>query len=117
MDLVAYDLTASWKRAAAQRPRHFGALAASPRCQGWSNSNVTQALPNGGALIVYDNTIDDERRHRPNSLLASLNMLIETAGGFEYTDSECSAWMHEAGFCDIRIERLDRIKSAVIGIK
>ena len=43
--------------------------------------------------------------------------LIETAGGFEYTDSECCAWMREAGFCDIRVERLDRIRSAVIGIK
>ena len=78
---------------------------------------AAQVLPNGGALIVYDNTIDDERRHRPNSLLSSLNMLMETAGGFEYTDSECSAWMREAGFCDIRVERLDRIKSALIGIK
>ena len=78
---------------------------------------AAQALPDGGVLIVYDNIIDDERRHRPNSLLASLNMLIETAGGFEYTDSECSAWMRETGFSDIQIERLDWISIAAIGIR
>jgi hypothetical protein len=78
---------------------------------------AAQALPDGGALIVYDNIIDDERRHRPHSLLASLNMLIETAAGFEYTGSECSAWMREAGFRDIRIEQLDPISTAAIGIR
>jgi predicted nicotinamide N-methyase len=78
---------------------------------------AAQALPDGGALIVYDNIIDDERRHRPHSLLASLNMLIETAAGFEYTDSECGAWMRESGFRDIRIERLDPISTAAIGIR
>ena len=39
----------------------------------------------GGALIVYDPLIDDRRRVRAHALLSSLNMLIETAGGFEYT--------------------------------
>jgi hypothetical protein len=78
---------------------------------------AAQALPAGGAIIVYDNIIDDQRRHRPHSLLASLNMLIDTAAGFEYTDADCIAWMREAGFRDIRVERLDRINSAAIGIK
>jgi predicted nicotinamide N-methyase len=78
---------------------------------------AAQALPDGGALIVYDNIIDDERRHRPHSLLASLNMLIETAAGSEYTDAECSTWMREAGFREVRIERLDPINTAAIGIR
>ncbi len=78
---------------------------------------ATRALPPGGALIVYDNIIDDERRHRPHSLLASLNMLIDTPAGFEFTEQECIDWMHEAGFHDIRTERLDRINTAAIGLK
>jgi O-methyltransferase domain/Dimerisation domain len=41
------------------------------------------AVSDGGALIVYDNIIGDDRRQRPHSLLASLNMLIETPAGFE----------------------------------
>jgi hypothetical protein len=28
----------------------------------------------------------------------SLNMLIETSDGFNYTGADCSAWMKEAGF-------------------
>jgi hypothetical protein len=78
---------------------------------------AAHALPDGGALIVYDNIIDNDRRHRPHSLLASLNMLIETAAGFEYTDAECGAWMRESGFRDIRIEQLDPISTAAIGIR
>jgi precorrin-6B methylase 2 len=79
---------------------------------------AAEALSDGGALIVYDNIIDDERRHRPHSLLASLNMLIEAPAGFEFTEQECIEWMREAGFHEVRTERLDRIKkTAAIGLK
>ena len=30
--------------------------------------------------------------------MMSLNMLIETPGGFDYTGADCVAWMKEAGF-------------------
>ncbi|CCD41466.1 Transcriptional regulator, TetR family [Candidatus Paraburkholderia kirkii UZHbot1] len=43
------------------------------------------ALPPRGCLIVYDTIIDDERRQNAFGLLMSLNMLIETPGGFDYT--------------------------------
>jgi hypothetical protein len=47
------------------------------------------ALPKGGAVIVYDAIIDDDRRENAFGLLMSLNMLIETAGGFEYAGEDC----------------------------
>ena len=50
-----------------------------------------RALPPGGALIVYDSLIDDERRENAFGLLMSLNMLIETRGGFDYTGADCTA--------------------------
>ena len=50
-----------------------------------------EALPPGGALIVYDAIIDDERRENAFGLLMSLNMLIETRGGFDYTGADCPA--------------------------
>jgi SAM-dependent methyltransferase len=75
-----------------------------------------KALPQGGLLIVYDPLIDDARL-QPHGLLSSLNMLIETIGGFEYTGTECTEWMQEAGFLETRIERLGDMHSAVIGIK
>jgi SAM-dependent methyltransferase len=75
------------------------------------------ALPEGGALIVYDAIIDDERRSNAFGLLMSLNMLIETAGGFDYTGADCRAWMQEAGFRDSYVEHLVGPDSMVVGIK
>jgi O-methyltransferase domain/Dimerisation domain len=76
-----------------------------------------QALPRGGALIVYDQIIDDERRHNAAGLLMSLNMLIETPGGFDYTGAECCAWMTEAGFRETYVEHLAGPESMVVGLK
>jgi hypothetical protein len=76
-----------------------------------------EAINPGGALIVYDALIDDERRGPAHSLLASLNMLLETAGGFEYTAVECRLWMHEIGFCETHEELLGGPQKVVIGIK
>ncbi len=39
------------------------------------------ALPDGGALIVYEAIIDDDRSQNAFGLLMSLNMLIDTEGG------------------------------------
>jgi hypothetical protein len=44
-----------------------------------------QALSDGGVLIVYDAIIDDDRSSNTFGLLMSLNMLIETPAGFNYT--------------------------------
>ena len=44
-------------------------------------------------------------------------MLIETAGGSEYTGAECTDWMQQAGFCGTRIEPLGDMHTAVIGFK
>jgi hypothetical protein len=64
------------------------------------------ALPPGGALIVYERLIDDARRASPTGLLSSLNMLIMTDGGFDFTAADCIAWMRDAGFRDARCEPL-----------
>ena len=76
-----------------------------------------EALPPGGALIVYDAVIDDARSENAFGLLMSLNMLIETHAGFDYTGADCKAWLQEAGFCEIRIEPLVGPDSMVIGIR
>jgi hypothetical protein len=76
-----------------------------------------RAISPGGALVVYDPMIDDERRRDPHGLLSSLNMLIETPAGSEYTAAECEGWMTRAGFRDIRVEPLLDMHVAVIGFK
>ena len=75
------------------------------------------ALPTGGALIVFEALIDDERRKNAFGLLMSLNMLIETPGGFDYTGADCQAWMREAGFRETYVEHLAGPDSMVVGIK
>ncbi len=75
------------------------------------------ALPEGGALIVYESIIDDERRDNAFGLLMSLNMLIETPGGFDFTGADCRAWMAEAGFRESYVEHLVGPDSMVVGIK
>ena len=76
-----------------------------------------EALPEGGALIVFEALIDDERRENAFGLLMSLNMLIETPGGFDYTGADCQGWMRDAGFRSTRVEHLIGPDSMVIGIK
>lgn len=75
------------------------------------------ALPSGGTLIVHDALIDDARQERPQCLLSSLNMLIQTAGGSEYTATECSGWMRAAGFAAIRVVPLAVMQTAMIATK
>jgi hypothetical protein len=76
-----------------------------------------EALPEGGALIVYEALIDDERRENAFGLLASLNMLIETPAGFDYTGADCSSWMRDAGFRETYVDHLVGPDSMVVGIK
>ncbi len=76
-----------------------------------------EAIPAGGALIVYEAIIDDDRCKNAFGLMMSLNMLIETPGGFDYTGADCAGWMKEAGFSATRVEPLVGPDSMVIGIK
>jgi hypothetical protein len=75
------------------------------------------AVPAGGAFIVYESIIDDDRSKNAFGLMMSLNMLIETPGGFDYTGADCAGWMREAGFSQTRVEPLVGPDSMVIGIK
>jgi len=75
------------------------------------------ALSPGGALIAYDTIIDDDRKENAFGLLMSLNMLIETPGGFDYTGSDCIGWMKEAGFRDCQVEHLAGPNSMVVAVK
>ena len=76
-----------------------------------------EALPDGGALIVYESIIDDERRENAFGLLMSLNMLIETPGGFDFTGADCRGWMQHVGFGETYVEHLVGPDSMVVAIK
>jgi trans-aconitate methyltransferase len=76
-----------------------------------------EALPDGGALIVYETLIDDDRRTNVFGMLMSLNMLIETPGGFDFTGADCQGWMSIVGFSESRVQHLFGPDHMVIGIK
>lgn len=76
-----------------------------------------EALPKGGALIVYDAIIDDDRRANTFGLLMSLLMLLETRGGSNHTFAECRSWMAEVGFRETWVASLVGPDSMVVGIK
>jgi hypothetical protein len=80
-------------------------------------SKACDALPAGGAFIVFEAIIDDERRSNAFGLLMSLNMLIETRGGFDYTGADCADWMRDAGFRQTSVEHLSGPDSMVVGVK
>jgi hypothetical protein len=75
------------------------------------------ALPAGGALIVYESIVDDDRSQIAFGLLMSMNMLIETPGGFDYTAAEDMEWMRAAGFTSAHAEHLVGPDSTIIAIK
>jgi hypothetical protein len=75
------------------------------------------AIPAGGAFIVYETLIDDDRSRNAFGLMMSLNMLIETTGGFDFSGADCSGWMKEAGFSSTRVEPLAGPDGMVIGVK
>ena len=56
------------------------------------------ALPDGGAFVAIENVIDNERRQNVFGLMMSLNMLIGTTDGFDYTFADLQRWSAAAGF-------------------
>jgi hypothetical protein len=68
-------------------------------------------------VIVHEALIDDERSKNVFGLLMSLNMLIETPGGFDFTGADCQRWLKEVGYARSRVIKLDGPNSTVVGWK
>jgi len=61
-----------------------------------------EALPSGGAVIISELLVNDEKTGPAPAALMSLNMLIETEQGRNYSPAEYTAWLDQLGFCDTR---------------
>jgi hypothetical protein len=90
----------------------------------WSEENkkmligkAYDALPVGGALIVIENIIDNQRSQNVFGLAMSLNMLIETGEGFDFTLDDFSGWARGAGFKKVDLLPLAGPTSAAIAYK
>jgi hypothetical protein len=80
-------------------------------------SKAFDALPKGGSLVVIENIIDDDRRENAFGLMMSLNMLIETHEGFDFTAADFNGWATEAGFSRTYKIPLNGPSSAVVAVK
>lgn len=75
-----------------------------------------EAVEPGGALLVYDRMVDEQPKDLVN-LLISLDMLLVTHGGAEYSATDCAAWMKSAGFSRTETKVLSATDTVVIGHK
>lgn len=75
------------------------------------------ALPKGGAFIAIEHVIDNERKENVFGLMMSLNMLIETGDGFNYTFDDFSKWAKKTGFSSTELMPLAGPASAAIAYK
>jgi hypothetical protein len=75
------------------------------------------ALPSNGAFVAIENIIDDERRDNTFGLMFSLNMLIETGEGFDYTFTDFKKWAKIAGFTSTELIPLAGPSSAAVAYK
>ena len=80
-------------------------------------SKAYDALPSGGAVIIHEALIDDARKQNAFWLLMSLNMLIETHGGFDFTGADCRKWVKEVGFKRTQVMPLAGPDGMVVGFK
>jgi hypothetical protein len=76
-----------------------------------------EPLPDGGVFIAIENVIDDERKRNALGLMMSLNMLIETGTGFDYTFADFNKWAKTIGFKSTSKLPLTGPTSAVIAYK
>lgn len=76
-----------------------------------------EALPAGGVFVAIEGVIDDERKKNVFGLMMSLNMLIETGKGFDYTFADFNKWAKAMGFKSTNLLPLSGPSSAAIAFK
>jgi hypothetical protein len=75
------------------------------------------ALPDNGVFVAIEGIIDDERKQNAFGMMMSLNMLIETGTGFDYTFADFNRWANIVGFKTTSILPLEGASSAAIAYK
>jgi ubiquinone/menaquinone biosynthesis C-methylase UbiE len=68
---------------------------------------VFAALEPGGAVLVCELLLNDERTGPPAAALMGMNMLVGLPRGENYAESEYGGWLADAGFTDVRVVRFE----------
>lgn len=75
------------------------------------------AIQVGGAFVAIEAIIDDERKENVFGLMMSLNMLVETGKGFDYSFADFNKWASAVGFTRTELLPLAGPSSAAIAYK
>lgn len=65
------------------------------------------ALPSGGAVVVSELLLNADRTGPASAALMGMNMLVETVGGRNYSETEYMDWLTDAGFVDAHVVHFD----------
>jgi 3-hydroxy-5-methyl-1-naphthoate 3-O-methyltransferase len=78
-----------------------------------------EALPPGGAVVICELLVNDDKTGPAPAALMSLNMLIETVGGRNYTAAELRGWLEATGYRNVQVVWFEAAgaNGAVIGYK
>jgi acetylserotonin N-methyltransferase len=77
---------------------------------------IHERLPSGGALLILEKLLNDDRSGPSWAVLQSLNMLVCTEGK-ERTLAEYTALLHDAGFTRVAGQRTVTPLDAVLAVK
>ncbi|KAG9465954.1 hypothetical protein GDO78_017469 [Eleutherodactylus coqui] len=75
-----------------------------------------QSCKTGGAVLLVEALLNEDRSGPVSSLLFSLNMLVQTEGK-ERTPSEYTKLLTDSGFRDIEVKATGKIYDAILGRK
>ena len=75
------------------------------------------ALVPGGRLVIQDFLLEADKTMPKTAALFSLNMLVGTRAGASYSVDEYAEWMREAGFAEVRRNRLAGPAGLMIGTR
>ena len=75
---------------------------------------IHRALEPGGALLIRDHIMDEDRTHPPSGALFALNMLVATEGGDTFTLAEVEDTLIEAGFENVRLVRRGEMMDCLV---
>jgi 2-polyprenyl-3-methyl-5-hydroxy-6-metoxy-1,4-benzoquinol methylase len=77
----------------------------------------TDALNKNGMIIISDFIMNEDRTQPAHGAMFALNMLVETANGDTYTESEVREWFQSAGITSIKRKNTSFGSDLMIGIK
>jgi (2Fe-2S) ferredoxin/predicted O-methyltransferase YrrM len=75
------------------------------------------ALAPKGKVVVQDFILEPSKTAPRAAALFSLNMLVGTQAGSSYSEPEYASWLRDAGFSDVRRERLPGPSGLMIGVR